>query len=784
MALKEYKKGAAFNGVIGRTYDVSDPAWPEPNRAKDGAPNVLFIVLDDTGLAHLGCYGSPIKTPNIDSLAAEGLRFTDMHTTALCSPTRSCIMTGRNHHNNHMSGITEISIGYPGGDGIIPFENGFLSETLLQNGYNTYCVGKWHLTPAEAGSPAGPFERWPLGRGFERYYGFLGGDTHQYYPEIVYDNHQVEAPGRPEDGYHFGEDMTDKAIAFVADSKQIAPDKPFFLYYAPGAMHAPHHVAPEWSDKYAGQFDDGYEVYRERALANMKEIGIFPQNTELSRHDPDVPKWDSLSDDERHVYARMMEVFAGFLEYTDDQIGRLIDFLKGIGQYENTLIMLISDNGASAEGGAAGMVNEGAFFNYVEGDIKQNLEALDDIGGPKYFNHYPWGWAWAGNTPFRRWKRETYRGGVTDPFIVSWPEGIKARGEIRSQYAHAIDMVPTVLDALGIEPPESIRGATQSPFDGVSFAHAFEDAEASSKHITQYFEMFGHRSIYHDGWRAVCPWPGTSFTESGGYFGQPMSADELKVQDEQKWELYHVAEDMAENHNLAAEERSRLIEMISLWYAEAGKNNVLPIDSRGQVRFVEERPQIAQDREVYIYYPNTQAVPANVAPKVFNRPYICAAEVEIPDEGAEGVLMSFGGNDAGIAFYVKDRKLCFVHNYVAVDHYYVVSDEDVPSGHHVLSYEIEVLGKPDVLAGKGSPSRVKLFVDDKQVGEGEIPVTTPIMYGLGGAVVVGADPGSPVAPAYAPPFEFTGNIKQVRFNLKGEHFEDLAANFKAIMARQ
>ena len=470
--------------------------------------------------------------------------------------------------------------------------------------------------------------------------------------------------------------MTDKAISFVADTKQIAPTKPFFLYYATGAGHAPHHVTPEWADRYKGEFDDGWSASREQTLDRMKSMGIVPEDTELSRHDPDVPEWDTLSDDERRLYARMMEVYAGFIEHTDAQIGRLLDFLKSIGEYENTIIMLISDNGASAEGGESGLVNEGAFFNEVKGSLEQNLAAIDDIGGPKYFNHYPWGWTWAGNTPFRRWKRETYRGGVTDPFLVSWPKGIEAKGEIRSQYGHAIDMVPTILDLIGIDPPTEIRGATQSPIEGFSLKSSIEDASAPAVHTTQYFEMFGHRSIYHDGWRAVCPWPGTSFTESGGYFGQPMSYEELVELDAHGWELYHVAEDPAENHNLAEAEPDRLMEMISQWYVEAGKYNVLPIDSRGTIRFAEERPQIAEDRDTYVYYPNTQAIPANVAPKVFNRPYSVTAEVEIPEGGAEGVLMSFGGNDAGIAFYMEDNKLCFVHNYVAVDYFYVKSEEE------------------------------------------------------------------------------------------------------------
>jgi arylsulfatase A-like enzyme len=642
MPLNEYKPGTAFPGVIGRTADVSTPAWPEPNRAKAGAPNVLYIVLDDTGFGQLGCYGSPIATPHLDALAADGLRYSNMHTTALCSPSRSCMLTGRNHHSNGLACITEGSMGYPGSNGYIPFENGFLSEILLQKGYNTYAVGKWHLTPAEATSAAGPYDRWPLGRGFERFYGFLGGDTHQYYPELVRDNTQVEPEKTPEQGYHLTPDLVEKAKAMIADAKQVAPNKPFFMYFCTGAMHAPHHVPKEWADKYKGQFDDGWDAYREKTFARQKELGIIPPNTTLSRHDPDVQDWASLSDDERRLYARMMEVFAGFLEHTDHYIGELIAFLKDLGEYENTLIMVISDNGASSEGGPTGSVNEGKFFNNVPENLEQNLAAIDDIGGPKYFNHYPWGWTHAGNTPFRRWKRETYRGGTSDPFIVSWPKGINARGEIRSQYAHAIDMVPTVLDALGIEAPTTIRGVTQSPIEGFSLVSSFDEATAASKHITQYFEMFGHRSLYHQGWRAVCPWPGTSFSESGRRFGDPISYDQLIQLDAHGWELYNLEEDFAETNDLAASERDRLIAMIGMWYVEAGKYNVLPIDSRGTQRFGVERPQIAADRQRYVYYPGTQVVPTNAAPRVMNRPHSISVEAVVPEGGADGCCSAWG----------------------------------------------------------------------------------------------------------------------------------------------
>jgi arylsulfatase A-like enzyme len=782
--LVEYGPGTAFPGVIGRTFDASSPAWPEPLRAREGAPNVLFIVIDDTGFGQLGCYGSPISTPNIDRLAEGGVRYSNMHTTALCSPTRSCILTGRNHHSNHMAGITEISTGFPGYDGYIPFENGFLSEILHQEGYNTYAVGKWHLTPADQISAAGPYDRWPLGRGFERYYGFMGGDTHQYYPELTHDNHRVEPEKTPEEGYHLTEDLTDKAISFIADAKQVAPNKPFFLYFATGAQHAPHHVPKEWADKYKGRFDDGWDAYREKVFAKQKRLGLIPRKAELSRHDPDVQDWDKLSADERKLYARMMEVFAGFLEHTDHHIGRLVDFLKEIGELDNTLIMLISDNGASAEGGPTGSVNENKFFNFVPDSLEQNLAAIEDIGGPKFFNHYPWGWTFAGNTPFRRWKRETYRGGVSDPFIVHWPKGIKAKGEVRPQFVHAIDMVPTVLEALGVQAATSIGGVTQSPIEGVSFAHTFDDAKAPSKHVTQYFEMLGHRSIFHDGWRAVCPWPGTSFTESGRQFGTPIPAEMLTELDANGWELYNVAEDPAENHDVADANRPRLIEMIAQWYVEAGKYNALPVDGRGQQRLAELRPQIAVDRTRYAFYPGTQEVPNNVAPRILNRPHTVTAVVDIPKEGAEGVLVSQGGVDGGFTFFVRDGTLRYTYNYVADRKFEIASDTEVPPGRHALSFEFAPTGKAVPLKGKGAPGTVTLFVDGKKVGEGKLAVTIPISMGLAAGISVGADAGAPVTDEYEPPFEFTGTIEKVVYDVSGERIVDHEAEIRMALARQ
>ncbi len=784
MALTEYQQGTTFPGVIGRTPERSRPAWPAPMRAREGAPNVVFIVLDDTGFGQLGCYGSPIRTPNIDRLAANGLRFSNMHTTALCSPTRSCILTGRNHHSNAMAGITEGSTGYPGYNGNIPFENGFLSEILQLHGYNTYAIGKWHLTPAEQVTAAGPHDRWPLGRGFERYYGFLGGDTHQYYPDLVHDNHQVLPPRKPEEGYHLTPDLVDHAIQFIADAKQVAPDKPFFLYFAPGAMHAPHHVPKEWADRYKGQFDDGWDAYRQKVFQRQKEIGLIAKDARLSRHDPDVQDWDELPADEKRLYARMMEVFAGYLEHTDDQIGRLVRFLEETGQLDNTLLMLISDNGASAEGGPYGSLNENMFFNNVPESVEDNLKAIDELGGPKYFNHYPWGWTHAGNTPFRRWKRETYRGGVSDPFIVHWPKGIRAKGEIRPQFAHAIDMLPTVLDCLGLEPPAQIRGVTQSPIQGVSLRHALDDARAESRHRTQYFEMMGHRSLYHDGWRAVCPMPGPSFVESGYAFGELVVTEEkLRELDRDGWELYHVAEDPAETRNRAQGERGRLIEMIALWYVEAGKYDVLPLDTRGTARFAEERPQLAKGMTRFVYRPGTAPVAENAAPKVLNRPHSITARVTIQD-GADGVILAQGGSSGGYSLFVKDHKLHYVQNYVGAHELHVESGSSLPQGEHEVRFEFEPTGRPDIAHGKGAPGKGQLYVDGQLVGEEQFPLTIPIAIGITEGLTVGRDDLSPVTDRYQPPFAFKGGLEVVVVEVGGQLIQDRDAEKRIAMARQ
>src|SRR5438105_360008 len=636
-----------------------------------------------------------------------------------------------------MACITELASGYPGYNGIVPFENGFLSEMLLEQGYSTFMVGKYHLTPSNQETAAGPYDRWPLGRGFERYYGFLGGDTSQWYPDLVYDNHQVEPPRTPEEGYHLSEDLVDKAMEFISDVKQVDPAKPFYMYLGFGATHAPHHVPKQWADRYAGVFDEGWDAYREKVFARQKELGIVPADAQFSRRDPDVPDWAWLPPEARRLYSRFMEVFAGFLSHTDHQVGRLVEFLRQQGQLDNTLVMVISDNGASAEGGPTGTTNEAQFFNNAPEPFEDSLAAIDEIGGPKQFNHYPWGWTFAGNTPFRRRKRETYRGGTSDPFIVHWPKGITVGGAVRDQYAHAIDMVPTVLDVLGIEPPATIRGVPQSPLHGVSLAQTFEDAAAPSNRTTQYFEMMGHRSIYHDGWRAVCPWPGPSFTEAGRGFGEPISAEQLSELDAHGWELYHVAEDPAETRDVADEHRDRLIALIATWYVEAGKYDVMPVDASGLSRMAGEKPMMAAPRDRFVYYPGTQSVPFFAGARVLNRPHSITADVEIPDEAAEGVLLAQGTTAGGFSLYVKDRRLHYTHNWVGRELMAVQADSELSPGRHTLRFEFEPTGQPDLANGHGAPGRFQLYIDGELAGDEEVPYTTPFAFNPG-ALTCGA----------------------------------------------
>jgi arylsulfatase len=751
---------------------------------------VLYIVLDDVGFGAMSCYGGPIETPNIDRIAAGGVRYTQWHTTALCSPTRSCLLTGRNHTMNGMACITEGATGFPSSNGHVPFENAMIPAVLGQQGYSTFMVGKWHLTAGDEMNLGSAKDHWPLGRGFERYYGFLGAETNQWYPSLTYDNHPVEQPKSPEEGYHFTEDITDRALGFIRDLKAVAPEKPFFLYYAPGACHAPHHAPKEWIERYRGWFDTGYEKAREQTLEREKKLGIVPEDTQLPPINPigtpetrkgpagqpfpevDYTKpWDTLSDGEKRLFSHMAEVYAGFMSHADYHIGRILDYLEDTGELENTLVIVVSDNGASGEGGPDGSVNECKFFNGIPDDLQQNLAMLDDLGSPRTYNHYPTGWAMAFNTPFKMWKRYEFEGGTSDPCIISWPKGIQARGEIRHQYHHAIDIVPTILEVTGVEAPEVVNGYTQSPIQGVSMRYSFDDAAAKSTRTTQFYSMLGSRGIYHEGWKAVTTHP----TIAGwGNFGKDT------------WELYHTEVDRSELHNLAAEFPEKLQEMIALWYSEAGANQAYPLDDRTALEILlVPRPQLAGPRERYIYYPDTSEVPEAQAVNVRNRSYVVGAEVDIPDGNAQGVIFAMGSHFGGHALYIKDRRLHYVYNFVGIVEQKVVSTEEIPTGKSViLSAAFEKQGEEPRGVAQGALS---LYFGETKVGEARIK-TQPGFFSLTGeGLCVGWDSGAPVTDDYpgSMPWRFTGGtIKRVAVDVSGEHYVDLEREAVAMMARE
>ena len=586
-----------------------------PSLRAEGAPNVVVVLLDDVGYAQFGCYGSTISTPTFDRLAANGLRYSNFHTTALCSPTRACLLTGRNHHRSGMGRIVEFASGFPGYDATMPKANGMMPEILVRNGYATFARGQVASRAAGTMVAGGSRERWPLGRGFERFYGFLGGETDQYHPDLVHDNHQVDPPRTPEEGYHLTEDMVDMARLYLSDLRAASPTKPFLLWFAPGACHAPHQVPRPWIEKYEGAFDHGWDAYREEVFAKQVATGLLPEGTELSDAAA-VDRGMGLAHRRRAPpLPRMMEVYAGFLEHTDAQVGRVLDFIEELGESDNTIVVVMSDNGASAEGGPRGSFNEMYFFNGQPESLEENLKRIDDLGGPDAHNHYAWGWAWAGNTPLKRWKRETHEGGVADPLIVHWPSRLGQPGETRHQYVHAIDLLPTLLDVIGIEPPESIAGVPQQPFDGVSFAHTFADGAAASRHVTQYYEMLSCRAIYHDGWKAVTFHPLMLAPYDG--------SDPRRPFDEDPWELYHVAEDFAETTDLAEKEPDRLADMIELWWSEAERNQVLPITNM---------PGLHGDRRYrrnhYEYFAGISSLPDAVAPNLRNRSWQMTAEID------------------------------------------------------------------------------------------------------------------------------------------------------------
>ncbi len=779
-----------FKGIINVDIRDSVPDWApfEPPKAPEGAPSVLYIVLDDVGFSAIGCYGGPVETPNIDRIAANGLRYTQWHTTALCSPTRSCLLTGRNHTRNSMACITEAAIGFPNASGTIPPENGMLPEILGELGWNTYMTGKWHLCPTDEMHLASTRRNWPTGRGFERFYGFLGAETNQWHPDLIYDNHPVEQPAQPEDGYHLTVDLTDRALEFIQDAKAVAPDKPFCLYYAPGACHAPHHAPKEWIDKYRGQFDIGYEAMREQTLERQKMLGIVPEDTQLppvnpigtpqDRKGPDgkpfpavdfTRPWDSLSDDERRLFARMAEVYAGFLAHTDDQIGRLLAYLEETEQLENTMIVLVSDNGASGEGGPNGSVNENKLFNGVPDDIEQNLAMIDELGGPNAYNHYPNGWAMAFNTPFKMWKRYEFNGGSSDPCIISWPNGINARDEIRHQYHHAIDLTPTILDCLGVEPPETIKGHVQSSFDGISMRYSFDQASLPTARSTQFYSMLGSRAIWHEGWKAVSTHP----TIAGwSHFN------------DDTWELYNIDADRSELHDLAGEHPEKLRELVNLWFSEAGRNGAFPLDDRSAVEILNTpRPQLTSPRNRYRYFPGA-GVPEAQAVNVRNRDYIVAAVLDIPRPGASGVLFAQGSHFGGHALYVKDNRLHYVYNFVGVFEENVVATADLPVGENLIvsaAFVKDGEDPPGVSTGI-----VSLYHGDEKVGEGRIK-TQPSMFGISGTDLTVGRSRSRITGDYPGerPWAFTGGeIKTVAVDVSGEPYVDLEREAAAMIARE
>jgi arylsulfatase A-like enzyme len=782
----------SFQGTVNLDIRDSTPDWApfEPAKAPAGAPSVVYIVLDDVGYSALGCYGGPVETPNIDRIAAEGVRYTQWHTTALCSPTRSCLLTGRNHTRNSMACITEAAIGFPNASGTIPPENGMLSEILAERGWNTYMVGKWHLCPEDEMNLASTRRNWPSGRGFERWYGFLGAETSQWYPDLVYDNHLVDPPSSPEEGYHLSVDVTDKAIEFIQDAKAIAPEKPFFLYYAPGACHAPHHVPTEWIAKYKGRFDVGYEAMREQTLARQKQLGLVPADTELppinpigtpqTRTGPDgkpfpmmdtTRPWDSLSAAEKALFCRMAEVYAGFLAHADDQIGRLLGFLEEYGYRDNTLVVLVSDNGASGEGGPNGSVNEMKFANGMPDNIEDNLPLIDDLGGTKTYNHYPNGWAMAFNTPFKMWKRYEFNGGTSDPCIISWPAGTKARGELRDQYHHAIDIVPTLLDALGVDPPKTIKGHVQSRFDGVSMRSSFDNADEPTTRRTQFYAMLGSRAIWHDGWKAVT--------------NHPTIAGWSKFNDDE-WELYHTDADRSELHNLAAEHPDKVRELVNLWFAEAGANSALPLDDRSALEIITTpRPVLSPPRNRYIYFPDTAEVPESQAVNLRNRSYAIGALVDIPAVEAEGVLFAHGSRFGGHALYVKENRLHYVYNFVGMIEQRVVATDDLPTGNNLIlsaSFDKDGEDPPGVSTGL-----LSLWHGDRKVGEARIKTQPGKFMIAGEGLCIGRDGASGVTTDYPGPrpWRFTGGtIRRVAVDVSGEPYLNLEREAAAMLMRE
>lgn len=743
-----------FKGSVGRTIGESDPPeFPQPARPPKGAPNIVFILIDDAGYGQFGTFGGQVSTPALDRVAAEGLRYTRFHTTALCSPTRAALLTGRNHHSTGNGVITEAATGYDGYTGIIGKNVGTIAEVLRQYGYATAWFGKNHNTPDWETSQVGPFDRWPSGLGFDYFYGFMGGDMDQWQPTL-YENHQL-VPRSKDPKYILTTDLVDKAASWLRRTRSIAAEKPYFLYMSTGATHAPHQVSPEFITKFKGQFDKGWDAYREETFARQKKLGVVPQNAVLTKRPAELPAWDSLSADQKKLFARMMEVFAAFTAQTDYEMGRLLDVVRSLPDADNTLIFYeVGDNGASAEGGLVGLLNENSFFNNVPESLEENLKHIDEIGGPKHFNHFPAGWAWAMNCPFQ-WTKQiaSHLGGVRNPLAVSWPARIKDKGGVRSQFHHVIDIAPTIYEAVGIEFPEVLNGVAQKPIEGVSMVYSFDKADAPGRRRTQYFEMFINRGLYHDGWwaasRVNVPWVGDAAAANP---------------DAAKWELYNLDEDFTQAKDLATANPQKLRELQDMWWSEASKYSVLPLDGRKIERLngeLQGRPSLGGHRNSFTYYPGVVALPAGSAPNVLNKSFAITADLELKAEETNGAVFSLGGSDGGYGLYVRKGRPVFAGNFLGRTITRVTSEAALPMGTVKLRGEFKYDG-----GGLGKGGTMTLLVNGKKVGEGRIEQTQGITMGLGGTLDIGEDTGSAVDEAYTPPFRFEGSIEKVVVDLQ------------------
>ncbi|MEQ9407658.1 MAG: arylsulfatase [Fuerstiella sp.] len=743
------------------TYDAKDPDSKFPPidqlRPPKGAPNVLIVLIDDAGFGSSSTFGGPCQTPTLDRLAAGGLRYNRFHTTALCSPTRQALLTGRNHHSAGMGGITEVATGAPGYSSVLPNTMSPLAMTLKLNGYSTAQFGKCHEVPVWQTSPAGPFNAWPTGGGgFEYFYGFIGGEANQWYPTLYEGTTPVEIKKTPEEGYHLVDDMTSKAIKWIGQQKALAPDKPFFIYFAPGATHAPHHAPKEWADRYKGQFDQGWDKLRETIFAQQKKVGAIPADCQLTPRPGDIPAWDDMPENMKPVLRRQMEVYAGFMEYTDHHVGRIIDTLDKLTILDDTLIYYIcGDNGASAEGTLQGAYNEMANFNGLAALETPEflMERIDKLGGPESYNHYAVGWAHALDTPYQ-WTKQvaSHWGGTRNGTVVHWPKGIKSKGEVRSQFSHVIDVAPTVLEAAKIPQPESVNGIQQAPIEGVSMLYSFNNAKATERHATQYFEMFGNRGIYHNGWTAV-----TKHRTPWMLFGQ-----QTVPLDEDVWELY-ADTDWTQAHNLAQQMPEKLRELQRLWLIEATRYNVLPIDDRTTEKMNPDtagRPVLVRGK-TQLLFGGMGHLGENCVLSIKNKSHSVTAEIDVPEAGAEGVIIAQGANIGGWSLYATGGKLKYCYNVAGVHHYFVESKNVLPSGKHQVRMQFAYAG-----GGLGKGGQVTLYVDGKAAGEGEIPMTQAIVFSADDGCDVGEDTGAPVSPDYGPVGNgFNGEVRGVLLSI-------------------